>query len=129
MKILSVDHITINCPDIAAAKRFYEDILGLSCLSVVDLGDHALHYYPLAGGVRLELITYTDAQKNIVTSSTDTGIYRHFAVRVDDLDALYRTFLANGVPVRLAPLYVDKLSATVMLAVDPNGVELEFIQG
>jgi catechol 2,3-dioxygenase-like lactoylglutathione lyase family enzyme len=128
MKILAVDHVTINCVDISRAKRFYEEVLGLPCLSVADLGDHVLHYYPLAGGVRLELIAYKNPQKTLVAGNTDTGVYRHVALRVDDLDALHTTFLSVGVPINLPPTWIPQISATVMLAVDPNGVEMEFIQ-
>lgn len=128
MRILAVDHVTINCADIAAAKRFYEEVLGLSCLSIIDLGDHVLHYYPLAGGVRLELIAYKNPQKTIVAGNTDTGVYRHMALRVDDLAGLYAAFHAKGVPINLPPTWISQLKATVMLAADPNGVELEFIQ-
>ncbi len=129
VNILSVDHVTINCTDIDAAKRFYEDVLGLSCLSVVGLGDHTLHYYPLAGGVRLELIAYRDPQKNIAAGNTDIGVYRHVAVKVADLDGLYRVFQEKNVRINLPPTWIGPIGATVMLAVDPNGVELEFIQG
>ena len=128
MEILAVDHVTINCADITAAKRFYEEALGLSCLSTVDLGDHVLHYYPLAGGVRLELIAYKNPQKTIAACNTDTGVYRHMALRVGDLAGLYTTFQAKGVPINLPPTWISQIKATVMLAVDPNGVELEFIQ-
>ena len=128
MRITAVDHVTINCLDIAVAKRFYEDVLGLACLSVVDLGDHVLHYYPLAGGARLELIAYKNPQKKIVAGNTDIGVYRHVALRVDNLAALYASFQANGVRINLPPTWIVQINATVMLAVDPNGVEMEFIQ-
>ena len=127
MRIAAVDHITINCRNVAASFDFYERVLGLEKLSEADLGDHALYYYSLPG-TRLELIVYTDPQKNIEASNTDTGIYRHIALVVDDLNEAHRLIKDAGCKINLAPTYVDKIGKTVMLFVDPNGVEIELIQ-
>ena len=127
MRISSIDHITINCRDADASFKFYEQVLGLKKLSEVDLGDHVLHYYELPG-TRLELIVYTDEQKIIESGNTDTGIYRHMAFVVDDLEKAHNTVKEAGCKINLAPKFIPEIGKTVMLFADPNGVEIEFIQ-
>lgn len=128
MKITSVDHITINCFKLQESIDFYENVLGLSLIKVVDLGDHVLHLYQLPG-VKLELIEYKDEQKHIVTGKTDIGIYRHFAVRVNDIEEAYQRCLEAGCPINLKPTKIKQLDDMyIMLIVDPNGVEVEMIQ-
>lgn len=128
MKITSVDHFTINCFKLQESIDFYEKVIGLSLIKSVDLGDHEIYLYQLPG-VKLELISYKDEQKHIVTGKTDVGIYRHLAVRVDDLEEAYRLCLAAGCPINLKPTKIKQLNDMyIMLIVDPNGVEVEMIQ-
>jgi len=128
MKIISVDHFTINCFKLQESIDFYEKVIGLSLIKSVDLGDHEIYLYQLPG-VKLELISYKDEQKHIVTGKTDIGIYRHLAVRVDDLEEAYRRCLEAGCPVNLKPTKIKQLNDMhIMLIVDPNGVEVEMIQ-
>jgi lactoylglutathione lyase len=127
MKVRGVDHITINCTDTERAFRFYEDILGLSKLETVDLGDHTLYYYALPG-LKLELIGYKNPQKLWETGNTDLGIYRHIALVVDDLEELHRRCQEAKVRINLAPAFIPAINKKVMLLSDPNGVEIEAIQ-
>lgn len=127
MKLIGIDHITINCTDINASFSFYEEILSLKRLNDVDLGDHVLHYYQLPN-TKLELIEYKEPQKTIIAGNTDTGIYRHFAVGTDDLMEIKRRCDEKGYKINLQPTYIPQIDKKVMLIVDPNGVEIEIIQ-
>jgi len=128
MIITAVDHITINCFKLQESIDFYENVLGLSLIKTVDMGDHVLYLYQLPG-VKLELIEYKDKQTHVVTGKTDIGIYRHFAVRVDDLEEAYKRCLQAGCPINLEPTKIKQLNdMQIMLIVDPNGVEIEMIQ-
>jgi lactoylglutathione lyase len=128
MKVTRVNHITVNCADKEASFKFYEEILGLGRLEEVDLGDHVLYYYGLPGSVRLELIGYKNPQKQWITGNTDVGIYRHIALEVDNLEELHQRVKESGVKINLEPKYIPEIKKTVMLIVDPNGVEIEAIQ-
>jgi len=128
MKITNVNHITINCVDKNAAFRFYENLLGLKKIEEVDMGDHILYYYGLPDGIRLELIHYKETQKKWSTGNTDLGIYRHLAVEVDDLNELYKNCKIAEVKINLEPKYIPQIKKTIMLIVDPNGVEIELMQ-
>ena len=127
MKITGVDHITINCNDLEASIRFYEGLLGLEKSDIVDLGDHALYYYKLPG-TRLELINYENEQKVINAGNTDVGIYRHIAFETDDLDGVYEAIKNAGHKINLPPTMIPAIGKRIILIVDPNGVEVEFIQ-
>ena len=127
MKILSVDHITINMKAPDESFSFYEKVLELKRESVVDMGDHVLYLYRLPG-MRLELIEYKLAQKHLQTENTNVGIYRHFALLTDDIEDLHRRCEAAGCGINMKPTFVEKLGRIVMLIRDPNGVEIEIIQ-
>lgn len=128
MKITSVDHITINCCKVQESFDFYENVLGLSLINTVDLGDHVLHLYQLPG-VKLELIEYKGEQKHVHANNTDIGVYRHFAIRVDDIKEAQRRCEKAGYGINLVPTAIPQLNdQVVMLVVDPNGVEIEIMQ-
>ena len=128
MKLIRLDHVTINCCDKDAAFAFYENVLGLKRINEVDMGDHVLYYYQLPGITRLELIAYKDPQKQWETGNTDLGIYRHMALAVDDLNACFDACKKAGCKINMEPTYISQIDKTVMLVVDPNGVEIELIQ-
>ncbi len=128
MIITAVDHITINCFKLQESIDFYENVLGLSRVNIVDMGDHVLHLYQLPD-VKLELIEYKNEQKHVIAGNTDIGIYRHFAVRVDDIEEAYWRCRQAGCPINLEPTKIKQLNdMLIMLIVDPNGVEIEMIQ-
>lgn len=127
MNLIGLDHITINCIDMETTRKFYENVFELKRLNDVDLGDHILHYYQLPG-VRLELIEYKNPQKNWKIGNTDTGVYRHFAICTDDLYEIERRCEKEGYGINLHPTHISQIDKTVMLVVDPNGVEIEVMQ-
>ncbi|HEY5585924.1 MAG TPA: VOC family protein [Ruminiclostridium sp.] len=127
MKLIGIDHITINCCKLEASFQFYKEVLNLKYLNKVDLGDHVLHYFQMPN-VKLELIEYKNPQRILQTNNTDTGIYRHFALCVDDLEEVKERCLMGEYKINLEPTYIPEIDKTVMLIVDPNGVEIEVIQ-
>jgi Lactoylglutathione lyase and related lyases len=128
MKVISLDHITINVKDIEKSFEFYQKVLELERLEPIDLGDRILHYFKLYDGCRLELIQYLNQQKSYETGATDIGIYRHFAVVVKDLDEIKQICDINSYKIRVQPFYSNALRERIMLIEDPNGVELEMIE-
>ena len=122
------DHITINVTDMKKSEDFYGRILGLKQLETVDMGDHELHYFQIEGGPRVELISYTNDFGEMHPDSKTAGLFRHLAFSVEDVDALAETFKDNGIKILEGPADVKKLNFRNIIAQDPNGVELEFIQ-
>lgn len=128
MKIVSLDHITINVSDLEKSKDFYANVLKLEEAGFIDMGDHTLTYFWLTKECRLELIHYLTDQKTADITETALNSYRHFCVETDDLEQVYQDCKDHQVFVRKEPGYVEKLSCSTMLIVDPNGVEMEIIQ-
>lgn len=128
MNILKVDHITINLLKVKESIKFYENVIGLTKDKEVDMGDHKLHLYKLADGTDLELIEYLEEQRVIHANNTDMGIYRHFALLVDDINEVYQRCVKANYGINSAPNYIEKLKMQSMLIMDPNGVEVEFLQ-
>ncbi len=126
--MLKPDHITINVRDIKKSKEFYGEILGLKQLETVDMGDHKLHYYELTKELMLELIEYDDDFGEAHPHVKTRGIYRHLAFQCDDVDALYKKLVDNGITCLSEPDDVPKLKFRNILVEDPNGVELEFVK-
>lgn len=124
----AINHITVNMTDKEKSFQFYGEILGLKKLNDVDMGDHCLYYYELPGDCRLELIEYKFKSSLRSGAHTDRGVYRHFALETDDLDALKDTFVQHSVKILEGPKPSDKLGVTFMLVEDPNGVEVEFVE-
>jgi catechol 2,3-dioxygenase-like lactoylglutathione lyase family enzyme len=128
MTVKRIDHITINVKDLDASLAFYRDVIGLERLESVDMGDHALDYMSLPGGMKLELISYKFGADKLTPAATDAGIFRHIAFALDDLDAVLTRCESFGTRIRTRPQYVEKLGCRIMLIEDPNGIELEFMQ-
>ena len=122
------DHITINVTDMKKSEDFYGRILGLNQLETVDMGDHELHYFQIEGGPKVELICYTDDFGEMHPNSKTAGLFRHLAFSCEDVDALAEKFKENGIKILEGPADVKKLNFRNIIAQDPNGVELEFIQ-
>ncbi|MEE0955722.1 MAG: VOC family protein [Eubacterium sp.] len=125
---MKLDHFTINVTDLEASRKFYGEVLGLEALPTVDMGDHELWYFSLGGGAMLELILYKDRQPELHPAVKTKGIYRHFALAVDDLDALYEKLTAAGTRILQEPAYVPNLKFRNILIEDPNGVEIEIVE-
>ena len=130
MKLTGLNHITINVKNLEESKAFYEKVFGLKQCGFIHMGDHTLTYYQLPQDVLLELIDYEKKVPAGAMRETDTGIYRHLCLEADSLEELNRRCEQEGVYVRSAPAYVEKLGRHNMLLVDPNGVEIEvFLAG
>ena len=125
---IHLDHLTINVTDMEASEQFYGEVLGLHKMENVDMGDHVIHYFQLDGPIRLELIRYLDDFGELKPDVKTRGIYRHFAMEVENVDTLYETILKAGYTCLTEPNDVDNLRFCGFLAEDPNGVEVEFLQ-
>ncbi len=99
MRVKRIDHLGVAVADLAAAKRLYEDLLGLKLTHeevVQDQGVRTL-FYPLAG-VKLELLESITPDGPIAKhlASRGPGI-QHLAVEVEDIDAAIAELKAKGV--------------------------------
>ncbi|MHC1684712.1 MAG: VOC family protein [Clostridiaceae bacterium] len=126
--IIGMDHFTINIKNLDKSKYFYKEILELKELNTVDMGDHQLIYFQLEGDCKLELINYMYNTAVDHPKEDTKGIYRHMALRTDDVMNIYRKCIENNIFIRLHPTNMEKLFCTGMLIEDPNGVEIEIVE-
>lgn len=128
MAITGADHFTINVISMKESIDFYENILGLTKLNTVDMGDHTLQYFKLDGNTMLELIQYhydTDA----VNLPVDTkGIYRHLALKVKGINEFYNQLIKTNANITNPLAFCEKLNFYNILLKDPNGVEIELLE-
>lgn len=88
VRATGVHHVSINVSDVDEAVRFYTEVLGLTVRpDRPDLG---------IGGAWLDA---GGQQVHLIESPVPQGLGQHFALRVDDLDAVVAELRADGVGV------------------------------
>ncbi|HET6436934.1 MAG TPA: VOC family protein [Anaeromyxobacter sp.] len=127
MKILGIEHVSINVADMDASVAFYERTLGFERLQTVPERGFAITYFALPGGRRLELFDYRGENPRPPHGETDVGL-RHLAFEVEGVAAAERELRAQGVPIVLPTTELPELGVRVLLFDDPNGVTLEFCE-
>jgi glyoxylase I family protein len=127
LNIKTIDHIAINCIDLAKSLDFYGRILGLQHLQVVECGDFDIHYFALPEGARLELFDYHGRNPSASHREDESGL-RHITFGVDDVASHEAQIRAEGVEVNLPTCDLPDLGVRVLLFMDPNGVTIEFCE-
>jgi catechol 2,3-dioxygenase-like lactoylglutathione lyase family enzyme len=88
MQPRAVHHVSINVPDPEVARRFYVDVLGLT--ERTDRPDFGF------GGAWLDV---GGQQVHLIQGEAPANVGQHFALAVDDLDAVIVELRARGVEV------------------------------
>jgi methylmalonyl-CoA/ethylmalonyl-CoA epimerase len=94
-----IDHLGIAVADIGAAKKVYEDLLGLKLTREEVVTDQGVrtYFYPVAG-VKLELLESISPDGPIARHVEKRGAgLQHLAVEVDDIEAAILELKAKGV--------------------------------
>jgi catechol 2,3-dioxygenase-like lactoylglutathione lyase family enzyme len=115
MKPAGIHHVAICVEDADAAKRFYCDVLGFTPVSARPVEFGRGHWLD-AGGQQLHLMEVADPGSN-------PG---HFALRVDDIDAVVTEITAVGVRVDRIP-HTPGAGQQAFLR-DPSGNVIELNQ-
>lgn len=128
MQITQIDHIQLVVKHLSESLEFYGSVLGLTRLPDVDMGNHILHYFLLPSGQKIELNEYLYPTRDSASQLKDRGTWRHVALQVDDAHACQNILESHGYKFH-APVALDeKLKCYSGLVLDPNGVEIEFLQ-
>ena len=94
-----IDHVGIAVPDLEAARRVFEGLLGMRVVAEETVPEQAVRVLKLdAGGGDLELLQSTDPEGAIgkFVAKRGAGIH-HVTVRVADLAATLAALTAAGV--------------------------------
>ena len=129
MKIVKVDHFTINVISMETSIQFYQNTMELEKLEQVDMGDHFIQYFKLDEYNTLELIQYKYATELLKYEADCRGIYRHLAIQVEKLDEAFQKISSDPSVILLTqPAYCERLQFKNFLFQDPNGVEIEVLE-
>lgn len=148
---MTLDHLNIVVSDFDLMTRFYSDVLGLRVTKrvtitgewvarTVGLSDvHAdVVYLDFESGPRIELIRYNRpaADRPVVLDRPNAPGIRHFALRVDDIDAMTAKLKSAGVrffsEVQSVPdsqvTYAGGIRKRIIYFQDPEGNLLELCE-
>ena len=116
LNVTHLDHCSVLVTDIAKARAFYADVLGLTEIPKPKTFDFVALWFRLGDGHTLHLL-----QK----PRPDTLSPRHFALRVPDIAAAREHFRARGVPIQeTGPIpHCDRF-----FVADPDGNRIEIIR-
>ena len=88
-KCICVDHIGIACKDLDVSKKFYTEVLGLTCTGEETVEEQKVKtvFIP-CGETLIELLVATSPESPIAKYIEKNGQgIQHVAVRVDDIEA------------------------------------------
>lgn len=94
-----VDHIGIAVKDLDETLKFYEDILGIKCVSKEEVEEQKVKvaFLPL-GDTEIELLESTDKEGPIAKYIEKKGEgMQHIAYRVDDIEASIKELKEKGI--------------------------------
>ena len=132
MHVKRIDHVGIAVADLAAAKRLYEDLLGLKLTREETVADQGVrtYFYPIAG-VKLELLESTTPDGPIARHLEKRGPgMQHLAVEVDDIEAAIRELRAKGIRMldETPRKGVEDTRIAFVHPKDTHGVLLELVE-
>ena len=132
MRIKRIDHVGIAIADVAAAKKLYEDVLGLTLTreEVVQEQGVRTFFYPIAG-VKLELLESITPDGPIARFLEKRGAgIQHLAVEVEDVEEAIAELKAKGVRMldETPRKGVEDTRIAFVHPKDTHGVLLELVE-
>lgn len=116
IRLTHLDHCSVIITDVAKARAFYVDVLGLEEIAKPKTFDFVALWFRLEDGQTLHLLEKPEA---------DTRSPRHFALRVSDVVAAREHFRTHGVAIQeTGPIpHCDRF-----FVFDPDGNRIEIIR-
>ena len=132
MDVKRIDHLGIAIADVGAAKKVYEDLLGLKLTreEVVEEQGVRTYFYPIAG-VKLELLESITPDGPIARFLEKRGAgLQHLAVEVGDIEAAIAELKAKGVRMldETPRKGVEDTRIAFVHPKDTHGVLLELVE-
>lgn len=120
MKVLRGHHISFSVTDLACAKRFYGDVLGLAEIPRPEMGLGGAWY--AAGDTEVHLIVKPAGADVGQPPARLTPIADHAAFQIDDYDAAVAHLRSAGLDVMETTRAIGQLWVR-----DPDGHVIEFL--
>jgi methylmalonyl-CoA epimerase len=97
---VGIDHVGVAVRNLAMAVQYYRDVLGFRLEGVHDLVDRKVKvaFFSTGGETQIELLEPIGSESVVAKflESRGEGVH-HFAVKVDDLEAVIKSFKEKGV--------------------------------
>lgn len=120
-------HVALKCSDIDKSLAMYR-ALGMTEVVRWGEGEKLVVMLDIGDGGRIELFA------NGSDEFAENGKWQHFALKVDDVDAMYASALAAGFEPHIAPKTVPlpstppDVTINVAFVKGPDGEQLEFFR-
>ncbi|KKM12549.1 methylmalonyl-CoA epimerase [Clostridiales bacterium PH28_bin88] len=99
MKVLKIDHVGVAVKNLEAARKFYEDVLGLAVTDIEEVKEQRVRvaFIP-TGDSEIELLESTDPEGPVAKFIESRGEgMQHIALRVDNIEAALAELKDNGI--------------------------------
>jgi lactoylglutathione lyase len=146
VRIRRLDHVSVSSADLDRAVWFYVEVLGLplrgrgeveaeDVSTIVGMPGARMRFaeIELGDGQIIELLEYLSPRGERLTQTTADAGSGHFALEVDDIEAVHARVVAHGVTVRSVPVTLEDEDPSwngvrAFYAVDPDGFTVEFVE-
>ena len=125
MGIEQLDHYSIRTPDLARARRFYEDVLGFhpGPRPPFNFAGAWMYTAPAAGDSAGRAIVHLIHDEGALRAADGTGALDHIAFAASGIGALHARLERLGVVFR--ECMVPKLGLHQVFIQDPDGLTIE----
>jgi catechol 2,3-dioxygenase-like lactoylglutathione lyase family enzyme len=117
-------HVSITVTDVAKAREFYSDTLGLQEIARPAFNFPGI-WYSLGGELQLHIILNDQLVRPAVEREKIEARYPHFALWTDDCDATAERIVSLGLPCR--DVFSGPTGLRQVFVKDPDGNMVEFI--
>jgi catechol 2,3-dioxygenase-like lactoylglutathione lyase family enzyme len=127
--ILDLNHVTLVVRDLAAARHFYCDVLGMDEVPRAPAAMYDIAWVR-KGSAELHLIHQAESPQAagdapaVHPPGRDVSLVRHVALAVADADAVVQTLAAHHIPIHLGPRPRGD-GVTQIFCHDPDGHLIE----
>lgn len=127
--IKAFDHVTITVSDLERSVDFYQRILGLEVMGMLEQnGGNFKIVYLDAGGAIIELFHFKQGGQPLPeVKDSDIGI-KHIGFRVDNVDEVVKKLKEAGIRFTLEPFDATG-GVRIAFFKDPDGILIELVQG
>lgn len=123
MKLL---HVMIRVKDIQKSLDFYEKLLGMKVVKVMELDDSRLHFLADEyGEVQIELTENFETPDNGYENGSAFG---HFAFETESFDDFTQKLKKYGYEYLYEPFFLEGANLKIAFIKDPDGNEIEIIE-
>jgi catechol 2,3-dioxygenase-like lactoylglutathione lyase family enzyme len=125
IEIMDLNHVTLIVKDVAAAKHFYCDVLGMEQVTLPPSFTHATIWFRKRSA-EIHLVHQPDASQepgdppSQVEGDRDVSRSRHLAFAVTNIEGARRGLAEHGLPIVLGPRPRGD-GAMQMFCYDPDG--------